>query len=279
MEDDHGHVERRGTSRTYPGRTGRQPDAGADPGRLQRRVPADPADRTAEEGRGAHERAGRRLRQEERPAAPALLPDRRRHGDGLRRHERGLRPALRRLAGRGEERRPRPGARRRTEGPVHHGRAHALPARRYAARRLRARPRGGRQGGLESRPGRQATDPRRPEVSQLVQGDLSRQRHQGGADQRLAVGGSARLVLDQRHEARRAHAGEPGGGLPALPLARHLHAGLSRLDGRGRSRHRHPEAQFVEGLHGRRQHQQGSGARIPGAWTTRSWSIPSTKRS
>ena len=53
------------------------------------------------------------LRQEERPVAPALLPDRRRHGDGLRRHERGLRPALRRLAGRGEERRPRPGARRR----------------------------------------------------------------------------------------------------------------------------------------------------------------------
>ena len=42
---------------------------------------------------------------------------------------------------------------------------------------------------------------------ELVQGDLSRQRHQGGADQRLAVGGSARLVPDQRHEARRAHAG------------------------------------------------------------------------
>ena len=37
----------------------------------------------------------------------ALLPDRGRHGDRLRRHERGLRSALRRLAGRGEERRPR----------------------------------------------------------------------------------------------------------------------------------------------------------------------------
>ena len=55
--------------------------------------------------------------------------------------------------------------------------------------------------------------------------------------------------------------------------------GYPRLDGRGRSRHRHAEAQFVEGLHGRRQHQQGPGAAIPGAWMTRSWSIPSTKRS
>ena len=127
--------------------------------------------------------------------------------------------------------------------------------------------------------GRQAADARRPQVSQLVQGDLSRQRHQGGADQRLAVGGSARLVPDQRHEARCAHAGEPGGRLAALPHPRHLHAGLSRLDGRGRPRHRHAQARFVEGLHGRRQHQQGAGARIRGAWTTRSWSIPSTRRS
>ena len=55
--------------------------------------------------------------------------------------------------------------------------------------------------------GRQAADPRRPEVPQLVQGDLSRQRHQGGADQRLAVGGSARLVPDQRDEARCARRG------------------------------------------------------------------------
>ena len=50
--------------------------------------------------------------------------------------------------------------------------------------------------------GGQAADPRRLEISQLVQGDLSRQRHQGGADQRLTIGGAARLVPDQRHEAR-----------------------------------------------------------------------------
>jgi hypothetical protein len=56
-------------------------------------------------------------------------------------------------------------------------------------------------------PARQAADHRGSEVSQLVQGDLSRQRHQGGADQRRAVGGFPRLVPDQRHEARRAHQG------------------------------------------------------------------------
>ena len=51
-----------------------------------------------------------------------------------------------------------------------------------------ARARGGRQGRLESGPRRQAANDRGPQVSELVQGDLSRQRHQGGADQRLALG-------------------------------------------------------------------------------------------
>ena len=198
--------------------------------------------------------------QQERPVAPALLPDRGRHDDRLRRHERGLRSALWRLAGRGQERRSRPGARRWAEGPVHHGRAHPLPARRHAARRLRARPRGGRQGGLESRARRQAADPGRPQVSQLVQGGLPRQRHQGGAAQRLGVGGSARLVPDQRDEGRRARQGERGGRHQAPAVARHLHAGLRRLDGRGRQVHRHAQARFLEGLHRRRQHQQGPGA-------------------
>ena len=159
-----------------------------------------------------------------------------------------------------QKRRSRAGARRWAEGPVHHGRAHALPARRHAARRLRARPRGGRQGGLESRARGQAADPGRPQVSQLVQGGLPRQRHQGGADQRLGLGGSARLVPDQRDEGRCARQGERGGRHQAPAVARHLHAGLRRLDGRGRQVHRNAQARFVEGLHGRRQHQQGPGA-------------------
>ena len=48
--------------------------------------------------------------------------------------------------------------------------------------------RGGRQGGLEPGAGRQAADHRGPEVRQLLQGDLPRQRHQGRAD----LSGSAR---------------------------------------------------------------------------------------
>ena len=44
------------------------------------------------------------------------------------------------------------------------------------------------------------------------------------------------LTNDMKLDARTR--GEQGGGLAALPLARHLHAGLSGLDGRGRSRHR-----------------------------------------
>ena len=43
---------------------------------------------------------------------------------------------------------------------------------------------GRRQGGLEPGAGRQATDHRGSEVRQLLQGDLPRQRHQGGHDLR-----------------------------------------------------------------------------------------------
>jgi hypothetical protein len=46
--------------------------------------------------------------------------------------------------------------RRSAEGPVHHGRAYALPARRHTPGGLREDARGGRQSGLESRARRQA---------------------------------------------------------------------------------------------------------------------------
>ncbi len=47
-----------------------------------------------------------------------------------------------------------------------------------------------RQGRLEQGAGGEGADPRRPQVRQLLQGDLSRQRHQGGADHQLALGRS-----------------------------------------------------------------------------------------
>ena len=68
-------------------------------------------------------------------------------------------------------------------------------------------------------------------------------------------------------------------GSQALPVARRLHAGLPGLDGRGRPRHRHLEAR----TRGRATRSATTPTRtcrpIPGAWTTSSWSIPSTKRS
>ena len=68
-------------------------------------------------------------------------------------------------------------------------------------------------------------------------------------------------------------------GSQALPVARRLHAGLSGLDGRGRSRHSHLEARLVEGLHGRRQHQQGPVDPSMAHGRRDVWSILSTRRS
>ena len=147
-----------------PGLAGEQSDAGADPTRLERRVPADRADRAAEEGRGAINALGdeygqrnglsrRRFFQTAAGMTTAYLAMNEVYGP------------LFGVAGRGQKRRSRPGARRRAEGPVHHRRAHAFPARRYAAAGFRAHARGGRQSRLESRAGRQAADARRPQVS------------------------------------------------------------------------------------------------------------------
>ena len=161
---------------------------------------------------------------------------------------------------RGEERRSRPGARRRPEGPVHHGRAHALPARRHAARRLRARARGGRQGGLESR--RSSASRKRSRISSIP--NWFKEIYLDSDTKVALISGSPSedprdwfLTNDMKLDAR--DQGEQGRRLAALPQPRDLHAGLSRLDGRGRPRHRHAQARFVEGLHGRRQHPQGAG--------------------
>ena len=142
--------------------------------------------------------------------------------------------------------------------PVHHGHAHALPARRHAAGEFRALARGGRQGRLESGAGRQAADARRPEVQQLLQGNLPRQRHQDRADLVVAVGNPARLVPHQRDDDRGARQGEQGGRRAAHVRARDLHAGLGRL-ARAPRRLARAQAGIDQGLHRRRQHQQGRG--------------------
>src|SRR4030095_12226204 len=62
---------------------------------------------------------------------------------------------------------------------------------------------------------RQAADGRRPEVPELFQGGVPRQRHEGGADLGLPVGHPARLVPEQRDEGRGARASQHGSGLAA----------------------------------------------------------------
>src|SRR5437764_11091766 len=87
--------ERRPDPRAAAGRDLVVPVAGADPDRLQRRIPAVPADAAAARSRGAAEGFERRAGQEAGPVAAALLPDRGRDGGLLRRDEPGVRADLR----------------------------------------------------------------------------------------------------------------------------------------------------------------------------------------
>ena len=203
----------------------------------------------AEAGRGAHQGAWHQARQAPGAQSPRVLPDRGRHGGGLRRDERRLRPDLRRQPGGSGQPRYGQRARQGSGWPVHHGHAHPLPARRHAAREFRAIARGGGQGGLESCPGRQAADPRGSEVRQLLQGNLLRQRHQGRPHLGLRLGRAARLVPHQRDEGGGARQGQPAHRLAAPDVARHLHAGHAGLDGGGGPGHHPAQARLVQGLH------------------------------
>ena len=212
------------------------PDADPDADRLQRRVLSRPAERTAARGRGAAARHGRRSRRQAGAEPPPLLPDRRRHGRVLRRDERGLWAAVRchqsgsRHAGDGA------GTRRRAERPVHHGHAHAFPARRHPHHGLCRDAQGGRQGRLEQGARRSRTDHRGPQVQQLQEGDVSRQRHQDLADLVGAVGHRAGLVPDQRADGGSAQEDQRRGRLAAGVRAHDLHAGTARLARQARCR-------------------------------------------
>ena len=116
--------------------------------------------------------------------------------------------------------------------------------------------RDGRQARLESGHRREGADDQRPQVPELLQGGLPRQRHQDRVHQRLVLGRREVLVPHQRHEVRRAREGEQGGGHEAHVLARDLHRRARRLARQGGGRGGEAQARLVEGLHDRRQHQQ-----------------------
>ena len=132
------------------------------------------------------ERVEARIKDLAKRLAPVHGMDRRRflastggHGCGVPRHERSLRPRFRRVPRRGADagrRRPARGCARR---PVHLRRSGALRAGRFQPDRP-PRPREVRPPELESRAGRRQ-QPRPLQVRELRQGDLRRQRYQGGA--------------------------------------------------------------------------------------------------
>ena len=106
----------------------------------------------------------------------------------------------------------------------------------------------------------QGADDRGPEVRQLLQGDLPRQRHQGRVHQRLVLRGAARLLPHQRDEGRRARerVNKEAGTKRMFSHAIFTPGRDGWLEKVDEEMER-LQARFVEGLHDRRQHQQAPG--------------------
>ena len=250
--------------------------SGAYPDRLQRRVQPPAPDPRAGPGGGPHQGPRRPARARPRHGSPALPRQHRRDGGGVPGHERGLRPHLRREprrgadAGRGRPARGRArrAVRLRRSGPLRPGRLQPDRA---------PRPGQVRPPELESRAGRRE-QPRPLQVREFRQGDLRRQRYQGGA----ALGGALRRPdlgsADQRPDRGRARGHQPHLRLPAAARPRGDHAEQGPLDGRGRSVHRPGPAGQLEGLYRRRPALALQAAGPSGGSTTRSSCIPSTRR-
>src|SRR6202158_1938516 len=115
------------TCRTDAVRIVSVPDADSDPDRGQRRILSRPAERAAARGRGTAAGDGRRSRRQTGAEPAPVFPVRRRHGRLIRRDERSLRAAVRSDPGGSRHSGDGRGARRRAQGPVHHGHAHPFP--------------------------------------------------------------------------------------------------------------------------------------------------------
>ena len=110
-------------------------NADSHPDCFQRRVSAAPAERYAEEGRGADQRARRRERQAPRLEPQAVPAHELRHGGGIPRHERHLRQCFPGRARRGPRARIDAGARARPRRSVHLRRPDPFRARRLRSQR------------------------------------------------------------------------------------------------------------------------------------------------
>ncbi len=222
-------------------------------------------DRAAGRGAGAPPR-------HESPPVPGVE---RRHVGRLRGHEHRVRTLVQRQPRRsrhaGHGRRPRARARR----PVHLRLPDAFRARRLRPGRHH-RPGAIRQAVLE--PGAGEREVARPhEVRELREGDLRRQRHQGGAAVGLAGRRSVQPVPDQRPDRRGAHRGQYHRALAPHAGAFHHPAHERWLARRGRPLHR-DDSSPTAGRATPSAIRSSSPRRVrTGGWTTRSASIRSTR--
>ena len=183
---------------------------------------------------------------------PAVPAHELRHGGGVPRHERDLRPRFPGRAGRGARARVDAGARARSRRPVHLRRPDPFRARRL-------RPQGAAGAGGLREPALEPEDEgggrhlARPlQVPELREGDLLRQRHQPGAAERRAVRRSELVAPVQRADRQGARAHQRLRGLAAPAGAQRHHPQAARLDGGGRQGDRGLQAGFLEVLHDRR---------------------------
>ena len=169
------------------------------------------------------------------------------------------RAVVRRERGRGVDSRACPGARGDAEGPADLRRPYALPVgqsepglrRPVADRQPDVAARADEPARLEQGPGGPRRHGRRPQGRQLPEGDLPRQRHQGGVAQQCAVDGRRRLAAAAGAGVQDARQGERPGRLAAHAGALHDHAGPVGLARGRRSGDRGAQAGRLEGLYDR----------------------------
>ena len=207
-----------------------------------------------------------------------FLASARRHGRGVPRHERGVRPGLRRGAGRGRRRPAWPTARAKALAGQFIVDVQTHFVRDDFKQDGPARPRQVRQAALE--PGaRRRERPRPLQVRELRQGDLRRQRHEGRAAVRRALRRPDVGPPDQRPD--RGRPARPSTGSPArggCSPTRVFTPKKGGLDGRGRPRDRRRSSPTAgRATRSAIRCSRPSSART-GGWTTRSSCIRSTRR-
>ena len=198
----------------------------------------------------------RRARAEAGHDPPRVLQDGLRNGRRFPRDERHVGAALRGLARRSGDARNGRRAREGAEEPVHHGHAHALPAGRHAHQDLRRAARHRRSARLES-----ALQGKEQTIDDLKFANYFKEMFMDSDTKVACISGSPShepqdwfLTNEMKFDARAKVNKEAG----TKRMFSHaiITPGMAGLAGEGRLGLREAQARFVQGLHGRRQHEQ-----------------------